>query len=253
MHGLAGLDQLRQHVGQVQLALRVVAVDLGQRGEQGAAVEGIHAGVDFADRELLGGGVALGLGLDDPLDAAVLVSDDAAVLGGVVELHRGHRRRRAALLMRGHEVRDRVRGDQRNVAGEHDDGRAGVDVRAGGGDGVTGPLGLVWIATTTSSGRRSSSRRLGLSTTTTLPAPASSAAVTGQRISGRPQSGCRTLGVAERMRVPSPAAMMTTVGADTARIVVSGALPDRLWGVVQRQDSGFWSQLSRFESGPPSS
>jgi hypothetical protein len=45
---------------------------------------------------------------------------------------------------------------------------------------------------------------------------------------------------------------MTTVGADTARIVVS--TPDRLalWGVVQRQDSGFWSQLSRFESGPPS-
>jgi hypothetical protein len=28
------------------------------------------------------------------------------------------------------------------------------------------------------------------------------------------------LGSAERMRVPSPAAMMTTVGADTARIVV---------------------------------
>src|SRR4051812_7180893 len=86
------------------------------------------------------------------------------------------------------------------------------------------PLGSGWTATSTPSGSQSSSRRLGVSTTTTLPAPASCAAVTGQRISGRPQSGCRTLGSAERMRVPSPAAMMTTVGADTARIVVSGRL-----------------------------
>src|SRR4051794_40012490 len=84
------------------------------------------------------------------------------------------------------------------------------------------PLGAGCTVTATSSGSQSSSRRFGLSTTTTLPAPASWAAVTGQRISGRPQSGCRTLGSAERMRVPSPAAMMTTVGADTARIVVSG-------------------------------
>ena len=83
------------------------------------------------------------------------------------------------------------------------------------------PLGSSWTATTTPSGSRSSSRRFGLSTTTTFPAPASSAAATGHRISGRPQSGCRTFGSAERMRVPSPAAMMTTVGADTARIVVS--------------------------------
>ena len=83
------------------------------------------------------------------------------------------------------------------------------------------PFGCSWMARCTPSGSRSSSRRLGLSTTTTFPAPASRAAVTGQRISGRPQSGCRTLGSAERMRVPSPAAMMTTVGADTARIVVS--------------------------------
>ena len=45
---------------------------------------------------------------------------------------------------------------------------------------------------------------------------------------------------------------MTTVGAGTARIVVSGYDPLVLWGIVQRQDSGFWCQLSRFESGSPS-
>ena len=46
---------------------------------------------------------------------------------------------------------------------------------------------------------------------------------------------------------------MTTVGAGTARIVVSARRSAPLWGVVQWQDSGFWSQLSRFESGLPSS
>ena len=89
------------------------------------------------------------------------------------------------------------------------------------------PFGCSWIATTTPSGSRSSSRRFGLSTTTTFPAPASCAAATGHRISGRPQSGCRTFGSAERIRVPSPAAMMTTVGADTVRIVVSASSHDR--------------------------
>src|SRR3954451_15870704 len=83
------------------------------------------------------------------------------------------------------------------------------------------PLGSGWTANSTVPGRWSSSLRFGLSTTTTLPAPACCAAATGHRISGRPHSGCRTLGSEERMRVPSPAARMTTVGAGTARIVVS--------------------------------
>ena len=77
------------------------------------------------------------------------------------------------------------------------------------------PRGSSWIASSTPSGSWSSRRRFGLSTTTTRPAPASCAAATGHAISGRPQSGCRTFGSAERMRVPSPAARITTVGAGT--------------------------------------
>ena len=59
------------------------------------------------------------------------------------------------------------------------------------------------------------SRRVGSSTTTTSVAPASRAAISGHTTSGRPHSGCRTLGVDERMRVPSPAARITTVRSGT--------------------------------------
>jgi hypothetical protein len=54
-------------------------------------------------------------------------------------------------------------------------------------------------------------------TTTTRSAPASSAARTGQATIGRPQSSWRTLGVAERIRVPWPAAMTTAVKGGIAQ------------------------------------
>ena len=114
------------------------------------------------------------------------------------------------------------------------------------------PLGCSWIAISTFSGSRSSSRRLGLSTTTTFPAPASSAAATGHRISGRPQSGWRTLGSLERMRVPSPAAMMTTVGAGTARIVVSGSAQRAAFGGWCKGSTRDFAPRFRFESWLPS-
>jgi hypothetical protein len=55
--------------------------------------------------------------------------------------------------------------------------------------------------------------RSGETITQTRRAPASRAAMTGQAIIGRPQTSCRTFGLAERMRVPWPAAMITAVGA----------------------------------------
>ena len=74
------------------------------------------------------------------------------------------------------------------------------------------PSGSSCTASTTFSGRSDSSARSGPPTTTTLAAPASNAACTGHRPIGRPQMGCRTLGVAERMRVPWPAARTTAIG-----------------------------------------
>ena len=85
--GVARLAQRGEDVAQVVLALRRCR----WRGRpsasaSGAGVEGVGAGVDLADRELLGVGVAGGFGLDDPLDLAVGVADDAPVGAGVVEL-----------------------------------------------------------------------------------------------------------------------------------------------------------------------
>ncbi len=51
----------------------------------------------------------------------------------------------------------------------------------------------------------------GEPTTTIVAAPASRAAWIGQWTMGRPQIGCRTFGTLDRIRVPWPAAMMTTL------------------------------------------
>ena len=75
--------------------------------------------------------------------------------------------------------------------------------------------------------------RSGETITATRPAPASRAASTGQATIGRPQTGCRTLGSEERMRVPSPAAMIRTVGPPPAEeapltrgiVAVAGSSP----------------------------
>ena len=77
------------------------------------------------------------------------------------------------------------------------------------------PLGSGWIATSIPSARCPSKGRDAESTTTIRPAPASRAAAIGHAIIGIPQRSWRTFGVRERMRVPWPAAMMTTVGAIT--------------------------------------
>ena len=52
---------------------------------------------------------------------------------------------------------------------------------------------------------------------------------------GRPQISCSTLGSRERMRVPWPAARMTTVGAVTGEsygVTRLGLSWDHPWGVV---------------------
>ena len=203
--------------------------ELPQRLEQVAARERVDAGVDLADRLLLGRRVAGRLGLHHALDAALRVAHDAPVAARVLELHRRHRGRRAALLVGARERGDRVGGDQRHVAVEHEHGGVGVDQ-------VRPPSGrrrrCRWAPPGSPPRRpraaRSASARFGPSTTTIRPAPASRAAAIGHSIIGRPHSGCSTFGTAERIRVPSPAARISTVGAGTRGIVVS-ASP---WGVV---------------------
>src|SRR3954451_525811 len=98
------------------------------------------------------------------------------------------------------------------------------------------PLGSAWTASSTPSGRIGSSARSGPPTTTTFRAPAACAAAMAQRTIGRPQIGCRTFGVFERIRVPCPAARTTAIGASgmAQTRVVSVFAPRRCRGVKKR-------------------
>jgi hypothetical protein len=138
---VTGLAQGRQHVGQVVLALGVVVGEGGEGGGQGRGGEGVGAGVDLADRELLGRRVAGGLRLDHALDLARRGADHAAVGAGVVELDRQHRRRRARLGVRRQQAGDRLGRDQRHVAGKDEHGFGRLDQRQGGADRAAGAVG----------------------------------------------------------------------------------------------------------------
>ena len=86
--GLAVGDEEPERVGHIELPLRVVRLELLERRPELVGAEDVDPGVDLAERELLGRGVAR---LDDAGEAAVQVADDAAVRAGVVGLEREHR------------------------------------------------------------------------------------------------------------------------------------------------------------------
>ena len=129
-HGTTGVAADLKHVGEIELALGVVVADLGQRVEQGASVETVEAGVALVDRRLLGRGVLL---LDDALDLAVGIADDAAVAGGVVQLHGEHHHGGVVLIAHLRQAGDSLGLDERAVAREHRQGtiEAGESVGAG--------------------------------------------------------------------------------------------------------------------------
>ena len=110
---------------------------------QRAAVERVHAGVDLADLELLGRRVAGRLGLGHAQHRAVAVADDAPVGARLVELHRRHRGRRAAALVRLDQGLERLGGEQRDVAVDDHDRRRRIEQRGGGRHGVARALRLL--------------------------------------------------------------------------------------------------------------
>ena len=114
-----GADQI-ERLGQIQLALRVLGAQPRQRLAQGAGREHVDAGVDLANLQLLGRGVAVGLGLHDGLDGAVGVAHHASIAARIVQEGARHRRARAAGLVRVHELGDRLGAHERNVAAEDD-------------------------------------------------------------------------------------------------------------------------------------
>src|SRR3954452_14869744 len=79
------------------------------------------------------------------------------------------------------------------------------------------PSGTGWVAVLVPAGRAGERSTPGDPTTTTALAPASWAAMTGHETIGLPQISCRTLGVADFIRVPCPAAITTALKEVTGR------------------------------------
>jgi hypothetical protein len=121
---LAVLPGDGQHVGQVELALRVVGGDPAQAVAQRGRVEGVDPGVDLVDLPLLRRRVLV---LDDPGDRAVVTRDDPPVPGRVGHPRGQHGHRIALLVVRGDQLQQRLRLQQRHVTRRHHD-RA-VEVR----------------------------------------------------------------------------------------------------------------------------
>ena len=83
----------------------------GRAPRAAPAVEGEDPRVDLADMELPLGGIARGLGLDDPLDRPVGGADDAPVSPRVFEHRGGDRPRRPRPRVRIGQPAQRLRGD----------------------------------------------------------------------------------------------------------------------------------------------
>ena len=116
-HVAPGAAANLEHVGQVELALRVVASHLLERLEKRLRVEAVEAGVAFGDGGL--GGVRILL-LDDTLDAPFAVADDAPVAERVVELHGEHHDRRVRAGAHVGELANGIGRDERAVARQHE-------------------------------------------------------------------------------------------------------------------------------------
>ena len=256
-HRLARLAQRGQHVGQVQLALGVVAVELLEHGHQRAAVERVDAGVDLADLQLLGRRVAgAALGLDHALHRAVGGPDHAAVGARVVELHRGHRRRGAGALVRLDERGDRLAGEQRHVAVDHHHGAGRADQRGGGRHGVTGAPGLLLDRDLDALGQMLGELALGI---VDHDHPRGAGRPRGGNRPGDdrpPAQGMQDLGDCRAHAGPLARCEDHDGGIRHAGIVVSAQRLARgqhpMGGGVIGSTAGFGPARYRFKSGPPS-
>ena len=134
-------DEDAERVGDVELALRVVRRQPFERRPELRRVEDVDAGVDLAERELLGRGVAR---LDDPREPAVRVPHDPAVCRGVGRLEGEDGRGGSGGAMRLDERGDRLRPQRGHVAVEDEDVAVEVAERlARAADGVAGAARLL--------------------------------------------------------------------------------------------------------------
>ena len=104
--GLAVGDEQAERVGHVELALRVVRLEPVEQRPEPVGAKDVDAGVDLAERELLGRRVRR---LDDAREPAFRIADDAAVRARVLGLEGEHGRRRAIAAVHLDELADERR------------------------------------------------------------------------------------------------------------------------------------------------
>ena len=129
------VDEQRNRVCQVELALRVVRRESVEHRPQPICPEDVDGRVHLTDAPLLVCRISI---LDDRLQSSVRVSQDAAVVLRIVGLEREHGRGDVLSTMRLDELAEHVGGQERRVAGEdeHVVGRA-VEGLAGAANGVS--------------------------------------------------------------------------------------------------------------------
>ena len=164
----------------------------------------------------LGRGVAL---LDDPLQAAGRVADDPAQPGRVGHLGGQHGRRRAGRLVRARPARStRLRPQQRHVAVEHHHGAGQRPATASSAIRTAWPVPCCSACSTgvgAPARPRRGAPRPGRRRARPPPACGRRRAARPRRSTWpsrvRPSSGCSTFGIADFIRLPSPAARTISV------------------------------------------
>ncbi len=115
------------HVGEIELALRIIGVEVVECWGEQVALEGIDAGTHFLDIKLFRGRVAL---LNDSHHPVIASSNDPSVSGGVSAQTGQERRGIVVGHMGGDQLVEGVSSEERSVTGDdHDDRVVGVVTR----------------------------------------------------------------------------------------------------------------------------
>ena len=203
------------HVGQVVLALGVVVVDAGQPVLEPGGRRGQDACVDFLDGALGLGGVLV---LDDAADLAGGVAHDAAVAGGIVQ-HLGEHG--GAIAARGQQAAQRV-GCTSGTSPYSTSVTSSLPSPSSSSGTACCTAWPVPCCGCCNAKCRPSwppnaclTRSAPWPTTTVMRAGASSRALASTCANmGLPASVCSTLGRSDCMRLPSPAARITTLSIE---------------------------------------
>ena len=104
-----------QGIGQIELSLGIAVVQAADRLSQQVSLKHVNGGVDLLDGQFSAGGIPL---FDDAQDPSILVANDAAVSGGIIQIDRQYRGSVTGADMVVEQAMQRVRVQQGHVRGD---------------------------------------------------------------------------------------------------------------------------------------